>query len=133
LIAIRHRRVCDREQREVPPEEIRRGWEAPDGRTVVLDAGDLDALPLPSKRTAEVLGFVDDDDVDSILYDRPYWVGPNGDAAQRPYALLVEALARHGTIAVWQGRHPHPGTPRDPPAAARHARAPHPALAGGDP
>ncbi|TJZ94750.1 non-homologous end joining protein Ku [Actinacidiphila oryziradicis] len=97
---IRHRRVCEREQREVPQEEIRRGWEAPDGRVVVLDAGDLEHLPLPSKRTAEVLGFVDDGDVDPLLYDRPYWAGPNGDTAQRPYALLVEALARHGTIAV---------------------------------
>jgi DNA end-binding protein Ku len=97
---IRHRRVCEREQVEVPQHEIHRGWEAPDGRMVVLDAADLDALPLPSKRTIDVLGFVPDDDVDPVLYDRPYWVAAHGEAAQRPYALLVEALARHGVIGV---------------------------------
>ncbi|TKA00112.1 non-homologous end joining protein Ku [Actinacidiphila oryziradicis] len=97
---IRHRRVCEREDREVTQEEIRRGWQAPDGEVVVLGAGDLEHLPLPTLKTAEVLGFVDDGDVDPLMYDRPYWAGPAGDAAQRPYALLVEALARHGTVAV---------------------------------
>jgi DNA end-binding protein Ku len=97
---IRHRRVCEREDRKVPQHEIQRGWQAPDGRMVVLDAADLDALPLPTRKTIDVLGFVPDDDVDPILYDRPYWAAAHGPAAQRPYALLVEALARHGTIGV---------------------------------
>jgi DNA end-binding protein Ku len=97
---LHHRRMCEREQREVPQEEIRCGWQAPDGQVVVLEADDLKHLPLPTRKTAEVLGFVDADNVEPILYDRPYWVGTDGPAAQRPYALLVEALARHGTIAV---------------------------------
>lgn len=36
---------------------------------------DLAALPLPTKRTVDVLGFVDERDVDPVLYSRPYWVG----------------------------------------------------------
>lgn len=39
-------------------------------------------------------------DVDLVWYSKPYWVGAAGEQAQRPYALLVEALARHGTVAV---------------------------------
>ncbi|MFF3257243.1 Ku protein [Actinacidiphila glaucinigra] len=97
---IRHRRVCEREDVEVPQSEIARGWERPDGRTVVLLDEDLDALPLPTKRTVDVLGFVDERDVDPVLYSKPYWVGAAGEQGQRPYALLVEALARHGTVAV---------------------------------
>ena len=97
---IRHRRVCQREDREVPQDEILRGWEAPDGRTVVLSDEDLDRLPLPTKRVAEVLGFVGDQDVDPITYATPYYAGPDGGAAQRPYALLVAALARHGMVAL---------------------------------
>jgi hypothetical protein len=65
----------------------------PDGEVVVLGAGDLGHLPLPTRKSAEVLGFVPDGDVDPLMYDRPYWAAPAGDAAQRPYALLVEALA----------------------------------------
>lgn len=85
---------------EVPQSEIARGWERPDGRTVVLLDEDLDALPLPTKRTVDVLGFIDERDVDPVLYAKPYWVGAAGEQGQRPYALLVEALARHGTVAV---------------------------------
>ncbi|WTQ46936.1 hypothetical protein OG539_42800 [Actinacidiphila glaucinigra] len=48
----------------------------------------------------DVLGFVDEGDVDPMLYSRRYWVGAAGEQGQRPYALLVEALARHGRVAV---------------------------------
>ncbi|MFD3452791.1 Ku protein [Streptomyces sp. NPDC058691] len=97
---IRHRRVCESEDVEVPQSEIARGWERPDGRTVVLLDEDLAALPLPTRKTVDVLGFVDERDVDPVLYAKPYWVGPAGEQGQRPYALLVEALARHGAVAV---------------------------------
>ncbi|MFJ5217217.1 Ku protein [Streptomyces sp. NPDC088354] len=97
---IKHRRFCASEDVEVPQSEIARGWERPDGRTVVLLDEDLAALPLPTRKTVEVLGFVDAADVDPVLYAKPYWVGALGEQGQRPYALLVEALARHGTVAV---------------------------------
>ncbi|MFF3558470.1 Ku protein [Streptomyces sp. NPDC002574] len=57
-------------------------------------------LSLPTKRTVDVLGFVDEADVDPVLRSESYWVGASGEPAQRLYALLVEALARHGTVAV---------------------------------
>ncbi|MGW3824539.1 non-homologous end joining protein Ku [Streptomyces sp. NPDC005071] len=97
---IRHRLVCEREGREVPRSEVAHGWEGPDGRTVVLLDEDLAVLPLPTRKTVDVLGFVSERDVDPVLYSKPYWVGAAGEAGQRPYALLVEALARHGTVAV---------------------------------
>jgi DNA end-binding protein Ku len=67
---IRHRRVCELDGHEVGPEETARGWEAPDGRTVVIQDADLEALPLPTKRVIEVVGFVDPDDVGPLLYAR---------------------------------------------------------------
>ncbi|MBT2369692.1 hypothetical protein J7E88_31590 [Streptomyces sp. ISL-10] len=39
-------------------------------------------------------------DVDPILYSKPYYVGSGAPAADRPYALLVEALARTGYVGV---------------------------------
>ncbi|WP_432758553.1 Ku protein [Streptomyces lydicamycinicus] len=97
---IRHRRVCELDGREVGPEETARGWEAPDGRTVVIQDADLEALPLPTKRVIDVLGFVDEAQVDPLLYARRYWVGAHGPGAEKPYALLVQALARSGRLAV---------------------------------
>ncbi|MCF3172473.1 hypothetical protein IPZ61_03910 [Streptomyces sioyaensis] len=63
---------------------------------MVIHDADLEALPLPTKRVIEVVGFIDETDVDPLLYARPYWVGAHGPGAQKPYALLVEALARSG-------------------------------------
>jgi hypothetical protein len=66
---------------------------------VVLRDEDLDHLPLATRKTVEILGFVNVGDIDPLLYDRPYYAAPDGSAAQRPYALLVEALARTAASA----------------------------------
>ena len=97
---VRHRRVCEVEDREIPYEEIGRGWEMPDGRLVPLTDDDLERLPLATRHVVDVMGFVPSQDVDPILYSKPYYVGSGAPAADRPYALLVEALARTGYVGV---------------------------------
>ncbi|MFE7951481.1 Ku protein [Streptomyces sp. NPDC057426] len=97
---VEHRRFCRAEGREISYEEVGRGAALPDGRMVPLTEEDLAFLPLPTKRTAEVLGFVPGQDIDPISYSRPYFVAPDGPGADRPYALLVEALARTGYVGV---------------------------------
>lgn len=74
--------------------------ERPDGRTVVLLEKDLAALPRPTRRTVDVLGFIDQRGVDPVLHTRPYWGAAAGEQGQRPHPLLVEALARHDAVAV---------------------------------
>jgi DNA end-binding protein Ku len=97
---VRHKRWCEAESREISQQEVARGWTAPDGRMVVLRDEDLEHLPLPTRKTIDLLGFVDIEDVDPVMYAKPYWAGPNGPSAQRPYALLVESLARSGRVGV---------------------------------
>ncbi|MFD9607298.1 Ku protein, partial [Streptomyces sp. NPDC059970] len=90
---VEHRRFGRVEGREIPYEEVGRGFAMPDGNVVPLTDEDLARLPLPTKRVIEVLGFVPGQDIDPISYDKPYFAGPNGPGADRPYVLLVEALA----------------------------------------
>ncbi|MFJ5680787.1 Ku protein [Streptomyces sp. NPDC093097] len=97
---VRHKRVCELDGQQLTADETAHGWQTPDGHTIVLTDDDLNALPLPTKRTIEVLGFIDTGDVDPLLYARPYWIGASTAAAQRPYALLVEALSRTGRLGV---------------------------------
>lgn len=96
---VEHRRFCRAENREIPFDQVGRGFELADGRMVPLTEEDLARLPLPTKRSVDVLGFVPFEDIDPISYGRPYYAGP-GPGAGRPYALLVEALARTGYVAV---------------------------------
>lgn len=97
---IRNRRVCVAEGREVAPQEVAKGYQTADGRTVVLSEDDLEALPLPSRHVIDVLGFVPVDGLDPILFSRSYYAAPQQDAARRPYALLVAALTRAERAAV---------------------------------
>ncbi|WP_179166833.1 Ku protein [Streptomyces sp. CB03238] len=97
---VEHRRFCQAENKEISYEETGRGFAMPDGRMVPLTEEDLSHLPLPTRKTVDVLGFVPGQDIDPISYGKPYYAGPNGPGAERPYALLVEALARTGYVAV---------------------------------
>ncbi|WP_053163682.1 Ku protein [Streptomyces noursei] len=97
---VEHRRFCRAEGREISAGEVGRGYAMPDGRMVPLTQDDLAHLPLPTKRVVEVLGFVPGQDIDPISYGRPYFAGPDGAGADRPYALLVEVLARTGYVGI---------------------------------
>ncbi|MGW0886217.1 non-homologous end joining protein Ku [Streptomyces sp. NPDC002671] len=96
---VEHRRFCRAENREIPYEQVGRGFALADGRVVPLTDEDLAHLPLPTKQTIDVLGFVPFEDIDPISFGRPYYAGPGPDA-DRPYTLLVEALARTGYVAI---------------------------------
>lgn len=65
-----------------------------------LSEDDLARLPLPTKHTITVAGFIEPTRVAPISHDRPYYVAPAGPEAERPYALLVEVLSRTGLMAM---------------------------------
>ncbi|TJZ59191.1 hypothetical protein FCH28_03615 [Streptomyces piniterrae] len=63
-------------------------------------AADIAALPLPTNHVIDAVGFLDADQVDPLMYSRPYCLAAQGPISQRPYALLTEALACSGRLAV---------------------------------
>ncbi|MFC5666643.1 Ku protein [Kitasatospora misakiensis] len=97
---VRMKRYCEQEEREVPYAEIAKGYESPDGRTVTLTDDDLADLPLPSKKIIDVLAFVDEGEIDPLMFSKAYYVGVADKAASKPYALLRDALVESGQIAV---------------------------------
>jgi DNA end-binding protein Ku len=97
---IRQRRICEQDGAEVPYEDIARGYEAPDGRTVVLTRDDLADLPLASAREIRVLGFLDAAKVDPIAFDRAYYLAPSIPAGARPYALLCRAMRDADQVGI---------------------------------
>ncbi|MFF2546353.1 Ku protein [Kitasatospora sp. NPDC058063] len=97
---VRMKRYCEQEEKEVPYAEIAKGYESPDGRTVTLSDEDLADLPLPSKKIIDVLAFVDEGEIDPLMFSKAYYVGVADKAAAKPYALLRDALTESGQIAV---------------------------------
>jgi DNA end-binding protein Ku len=97
---IKQRRVDSETGEEVPYQEIVKGYEVGEGRYVVVDPEELRALDPDASRTIDILDFVDQTEIDPIHYDRAYYLGPDGEAAAKPYRLLVEAMARTGKVAI---------------------------------
>ncbi len=97
---IETRRVCAHEQREVPYNEIVKGYELDDGRWVLLSDADLDAAAPRKSHTIDIEAFVEEREIDPLYLDRPYLVVPENETAARAYALLSEAMAGSGKVAL---------------------------------
>src|SRR5437870_13656042 len=87
--------------KEVPNEEIQKGFEVEPGTFVILDDKELESLEPEASREIEIEQFVPADEIAPEYYDRPYYLGPDGD--QNAYFALVEALDRHEKegVARW--------------------------------
>jgi DNA end-binding protein Ku len=86
---------------EVTNEEIQKGYEIEPGRFVIVTEKDLDQLEPKPSREIEVREFVPPEAISQQWYERPYYLGPDGD--EKAYFALAEALAnkeREG-IAHW--------------------------------
>ena len=87
--------------KEVPYDEIVRGYEYSKDRYVILDDEDFDNLPLPSKRSVQIKAFVKLEEIDPVFYERSYYLEPD-EAGVKPFALLLKALEEKGLTAVAQ-------------------------------
>ncbi|MCM3887420.1 Ku protein [Frankia sp. R82] len=96
---IRYRRVAEADGAEVAYADVAKGFELPDGQTVVLTDDDFANLPLSTSRAIDVLEFVPLEQVDPIYFARSYYVEPDR-TGTKPYVLLRDALARSGRVAL---------------------------------
>jgi DNA end-binding protein Ku len=99
---IKQRRWCPVHEREVPAEELVKGWEVSKGEFVIVEDADLEAIEQrDTSRTIEITRFVDADTVDPIYYDRTYFLAPaSAPAARRPYVLLLNAMRETDMAAL---------------------------------
>jgi DNA end-binding protein Ku len=80
--------------------EIVRGYEYDKDQFVLVTDEELDNLKLASTKTMEIEAFVNADEIDFALFDKPYILGPNGPVAAKTYSLLHQAMADEGRIAI---------------------------------
>jgi DNA end-binding protein Ku len=97
---IRYKRVNERTGREVDQTHIVRGHEVGDGDYVLLSDEELEAVEPGRSRTVDIADFVDLAEIDPIYYQKSYYLGPRGEGAARPYALLHRAMADTGKAGI---------------------------------
>jgi DNA end-binding protein Ku len=99
LSPVSYKRFCDAEDREVPWEEITRGYEYEKGRFVEVTDEEFKRANAELTRTIRVVEFVDEHEIDSVYYDKPYYLEPQK-GAEHAYALMRDALAAADKIGI---------------------------------
>ncbi|MSW68525.1 MAG: Ku protein [Actinobacteria bacterium] len=96
---IKYQRVCSLDGEEVAYADIAKGYETEDGEMVILTDDDMAELPSTSSREIAVEKFVPRDQIDPLLFEKSYYLEPEG-AGAKPYALLRQALLDADRMAV---------------------------------
>jgi DNA end-binding protein Ku len=97
---VKQRMVNPKSGREVPYQEIRRGYELARGTFVLLEKSELEDLEPEESRDVEVTRVLPAAAIPDQLYDRPYLLGPDAGGAG-PYAALAQALDGKVAVARW--------------------------------
>lgn len=96
---IKYDRVCTKEEKPVPWDEIVKGYEYAKGKFVVLDDEDFRAAAIESSKVIEIQDFVKTDEVDPRYFESPYYLLPQK-GGEKAYALLREAIRRTGMVGL---------------------------------
>ena len=98
LSPIRYARICKEENKEVPWNEIVKGYEK-NGKMVIFTQEELKKAGAEKSNQIEILEFVKENEIDSIYYDKPYILQPQRGSA-KPYDLLIQAIEKTGKVGV---------------------------------
>jgi DNA end-binding protein Ku len=99
LSPVNYKRVAEKDGKEVPWDQIVKGYEYEKGKYVVLKEEDFERVDLEATQTVDIQDFVDQEEIDPIFFYKPYYLEPQkgGDKA---YALLRGALKDSNKIGI---------------------------------
>jgi DNA end-binding protein Ku len=96
---VKYERVCKEDGKEVPWDDIVKGYEYEKGRFVVLGDEDFEKAALATSKTFEIQDFAPEGEVDPRYFEKPYYLIPQK-GGERAYALLRDAMKNTGTLGV---------------------------------
>jgi DNA end-binding protein Ku len=96
---INYKRVAETDGKEVPWDQIVKGYEYEKGKYVVLKEEDFARVDVEATQTVDIINFVALKEVDPLLFYKPYYLEV-GKGGQKAYVLLRDALVEAGRIAI---------------------------------
>jgi DNA end-binding protein Ku len=96
---VEHRRFCSKEDKEVPYDEVVKGYEVAADQWVVLDKEEIDAAQGERSKLIELEEFVPGGAIDPVFYDKSYYLGV-GEDGDKAYRLLHGALERTDRVGL---------------------------------
>jgi DNA end-binding protein Ku len=99
LAPVRYKRVNESTGREVPWDQIVKGYEHKRGEFVVMSDEEIRRANVEATQTVEITDVVDGSEISAIYYERPYYLVPDK-KARKSYALLREVLHKSGKVGI---------------------------------
>jgi len=96
---IRYERVNADSGEEVPWDRLVRGYEHEEGQFILLSDKELEAVEPKLTKTIEITEFVKLDEIDPLLFDKPYYLEPEK-RGRKAYSLLREAMRKSGKAGI---------------------------------
>lgn len=113
---IQYKRWCPIEEKEIPYEEIRKGYKISKDEYIIIEKEDLDKIKAVTTKTIDIKEFIDLKDFDTILIEKSYYVSPFTDGAgkkkkgkqkenmasssNKAFRLFVNSLKETNKIAI---------------------------------
>ena len=97
---IRYKKVNERTGEEVESADIIKGFDLGGGEYVMLNDDELAAAEPERSRQIEITDFVDLDDIDPVFYRTTYYLAPEGNGSDKPYALLKKAMKESRKVGI---------------------------------
>jgi DNA end-binding protein Ku len=99
LSPIKYKKVAEADMKEVPSDQILKGFEYEKGRYIILSDDDFEKVRIESTHSIDITDFVDIEQVDPKFFYKPYFLEA-GKGGEKAYALLHKALSGTGKIGI---------------------------------
>jgi DNA end-binding protein Ku len=91
---------CKKCSQVVTNDQITKGFQYESDRYAIVEPEDIAKIKIKTTKAVDIIGFVDASEIPTTFFDSPYYAGPDGPVAEKPYALLREVMKQTGKIGV---------------------------------
>jgi DNA end-binding protein Ku len=84
----------------VSNDQITKGFQYEPDRYAIVEPEEIAKIKIKTTRAVDILGFVEKEEVAPMFFDAPYYIGPDGPVAEKPFALLRQVLKDTGKIGL---------------------------------
>lgn len=99
LSPIRYAKICRKDGKELSMDDIVKGYEYQDGDYVVLTDEDFKNAAVERTQAIDVVDFVKESEIDTIYFEKPYYLEPDKGAG-KAYSILLESLRKSRKVGV---------------------------------
>ena len=86
----------------VEAKDIMKGYQYEKDQYVLLEDEELDAVKLETKKTLDLVQFVDESEIPPLYYDSPYFLAPADELAEDAFRVVRDALRKSKKVGLGQ-------------------------------